>query len=469
MHAQTHTHTQVATLQTSNAALQVEADEATSVLRDKIRSLEKTEKHIKVVIQQALGKDKEIKEQAEELERNALKLATLAAQRDCGVQEVEKLQREVEQLQSRLDASHISGHASASDGGEGGSQLQWQSREAMLKKEKQEQVRAQEQQVSLHQLALQASKAEAGKLQEALDKALASAAEANTQVALLQVAGESEAAGVREQLVACKAAMLELQRRLDAVKPERQAAEARMKEADDALQDALLRAARAEETAARLGAEVKQAQERARSLRVQVQTLEDALALERNKVQEQLAALDHVESAVNQVKRENDMLLQERQQRHGDTAVASERMQHLQHALDASGRLEASQQVLIEDLQKQLQQRQQQLINHRESDESTRNRLLAQQVESKTAELERVNAQLERTRAQLDTRTQERDALRLDLHVARQESQRAAIEAKEIASQQLELQHIRRSQSAMGMQQSQARILKSALYSDFLL
>jgi chromosome segregation ATPase len=459
----------VATLQTSNAALQVEADEARSVLRDKIRSLEKTEKHIKVVIQQALGKDKEIKEHAEELERNALRLATLAAQRDRGVQEVGELQREVEELQRRLDASHISGQASAAHGG---TQLQWQSREALLQNEKQEQVGALEQQISLHQLALQASKAEAGKLRETLDKALASAAQANTQVnasALMQVAGESEAAGVGEQLVACKAAMLELQRKLDAVKPERQAAEARMKEAEDALQDALLRAARAEETAARLVAEVKQAQERARSLRVQVQTLEDTLVLERNTVQKQLAALDHVESAVNQVKRENDMLLQERQERHGDSAVVSERMQHLQHALDASGRLEASQQVLIEDLQKQLQQKQQQLITHRDRDESTRIRLLAQQVESKAAELERVNAQLERTRTQLDTRTQERDALRLDLHIARQESQRASIEAKQIASQQLELQHMRRSQSAMGVQQSQARILKSTLYSDFLL
>jgi hypothetical protein len=158
------------------------------------------------------------------------------------------------------------------------------------------------------------------------------------------------------------------------------------------------------------------------------------------------------------------MLLQERQERHGDSAVVSERMQHLQHALDASGRLEASQQVLIEDLQKQLQQKQQQLITHRDRDESTRNRLLAQQVESKAAELERVNAQLERTRTQLDTRTQERDALRLDLHIARQESQRASIEAKQIASQQLELQHMRRSQSAMGVQQSQARILESTLY-----
>ena len=456
----------MATLQTSNAALQVEADEARSVLRDKIRSLEKTEKHIKVVIQQALGKDKEIKEHAEELERNALRLATLAAQRDRGVQEVGELQREVEELQRRLDASHISGQASAAHGG---TQLQWQSREALLQNEKQEQVGALEQQISLHQLALQASKAEAGKLRETLDKALASAAQANTQVALMQVAGESEAAGVGEQLVACKAAMLELQRKLDAVKPERQAAEARMKEAEDALQDALLRAARAEETAARLVAEVKQAQERARSLRVQVQTLEDTLVLERNTVQKQLAALDHVESAVNQVKRENDMLLQERQERHGDSAVVSERMQHLQHALDASGRLEASQQVLIEDLQKQLQQKQQQLITHRDRDESTRNRLLAQQVESKAAELERVNAQLERTRTQLDTRTQERDALRLDLHIARQESQRASIEAKQIASQQLELQHMRRSQSAMGVQQSQARILESTLYSDFLL
>ena len=41
-----------------------------------------------------------------------------------------------------------------------------------------------------------------------------------------------------------------------------------------------------------------------------------------------------------QVKRENDFLQQERQERLGETAVASERMLHLQHALDASKSLE---------------------------------------------------------------------------------------------------------------------------------
>ena len=41
-----------------------------------------------------------------------------------------------------------------------------------------------------------------------------------------------------------------------------------------------------------------------------------------------------------QVKRENDFLQQERQERLGETAVASERVLHLQHALDASKSLE---------------------------------------------------------------------------------------------------------------------------------
>ena len=43
----------------------------------------------------------------------------------------------------------------------------------------------------------------------------------------------------------------------------------------------------------------------------------------------------------------------------------------------------------------------------------------ATQVDSKTAELERLHAQLQRLQETLDTRTQERDALRLDLHIAR--------------------------------------------------
>ena len=43
---------EVASLRVSNAALQVEAEEATSVLRDKTQALEKTEKHVKMVIQQ---------------------------------------------------------------------------------------------------------------------------------------------------------------------------------------------------------------------------------------------------------------------------------------------------------------------------------------------------------------------------------------------------------------------------------
>ncbi len=39
-------------------------------------------------------------------------------------------------------------------------------------------------------------------------------------------------------------------------------------------------------------------------------------------------------------------------------------------------------------------------------------------MDSKAAELERLHAQLQRLQDTLDTRTQERDALRLDLHIA---------------------------------------------------
>ena len=49
---------EVEALRSSNAALQVEAEEATSVLLDKTHTLQKMEKQIKVVIQQALVKDK---------------------------------------------------------------------------------------------------------------------------------------------------------------------------------------------------------------------------------------------------------------------------------------------------------------------------------------------------------------------------------------------------------------------------
>jgi hypothetical protein len=41
---------------------------------------------------------------------------------------------------------------------------------------------------------------------------------------------------------------------------------------------------------------------------------------------------------------------------------------------------QASQQALIQDLQKQVQQAQQQLVSHRDRDESARNRHLTQQV-----------------------------------------------------------------------------------------
>jgi hypothetical protein len=95
-----------------------------------------------------------------------------------------------------------------------------------------------------------------------------------------------------------------------------------------------------------------------------------------------------VEFAVDHVKRENDVLQQERQ----ESSIAAMRALQLEHALASSKNLEASQKSLIQELQEQLVA---------ERKESTHSLELAHQVASKTAEMERLSTEVARLRRQV--------------------------------------------------------------------
>jgi serine/threonine protein kinase len=301
---------EVEQLRSSNAALQVEVEESTTVLREKTQSLDTTQRHVKQVIQQALSKDKQIKEYERELKDASAKLLSMTAERDAAQERAQEAQqkalrdqqdwkKERQAIQQQLDSLQAEAARSAAVPAEHaalGAEAQRRMREAHELKDKAE-------------AELRRTIEELSKSREA-----AAAAEHRAQQQLVQVnelkaeltsnhkgaseeewkAKLGEVAALQLELASHKQQIGVLQQRLEAADAQQIALQVDLEARVAAENGARLRAETAEQMLSRSSRELQQVREQARLLRLQVEELEGDLKFEQDAVEQHKAALQKV-------------------------------------------------------------------------------------------------------------------------------------------------------------------------------
>ena len=284
-------------LRSANAALQVESEEATQVLRDKTEVLDKTQKHVNFVIQQSLSKDNELAQHVRQLKE---------LQDEAFAHEQTRKQQE-QQLRTYAKEIEVLTVASRGSGVDSNSEMA----EAL------HQVRTLESQRAHLESKLQQAQEELARSRES-----AAAAQLREHQAVEERGSGADAAALEMELAAVRDKCAVLQQQIDT--------------GQQTLQEASLKREMAEAEVARSKRDLHEAQQRGQGLRLQLADMEAKLGEQQKVVEEHKLVVENLEVAVDHVRRENETLLAERH----EGSVAAARLLQMEHALSSAKTLE---------------------------------------------------------------------------------------------------------------------------------